>query len=202
MGKAQMNPRTCIVTRQEMSPEEMIRFVCGPDNQVVPDIKQCLPGRGVWVTAKKKRIEEAVKRQLFRQGFKSQITANDDLADFTAALLYKDVLGSLSLAKKAGQAVISKTKVEAEIRKCHVSALIHAKDASENGVAKINALATAILEQENKAMVISYMFSGEELDKALGGTNIAHVALIAGGATTNLMTKLEKLEKFWSEPGK
>ena len=43
--------RTCIVTRRKASPDDMIRFVVGPDATVVPDIRHKLPGRGVWVTA-------------------------------------------------------------------------------------------------------------------------------------------------------
>ena len=41
--------RTCIVTRERRAPEELIRFVLGPENAVVPDLKRKLPGRGVWV---------------------------------------------------------------------------------------------------------------------------------------------------------
>jgi len=44
-----VNDRTCIVTREAGSPETLIRFVAGPDGQVVPDLKRRLPGRGCWV---------------------------------------------------------------------------------------------------------------------------------------------------------
>ena len=44
--------RTCIVTRVERPPEEMIRFVLAPHGTVTPDLKRKLPGRGVWITAK------------------------------------------------------------------------------------------------------------------------------------------------------
>ena len=43
--------RTCIVTRTKGAPQDMIRFVLGPGDVVVPDIRRKLPGRGVWVTA-------------------------------------------------------------------------------------------------------------------------------------------------------
>ena len=45
-----MNDRTCIVTRQTLEPDLLLRFVAGPDGSVVPDIKRRLPGRGCWVT--------------------------------------------------------------------------------------------------------------------------------------------------------
>ena len=197
-----MNPRTCIVTRRELLPEEMIRFVCGPNEQIVPDIKQCLPGRGVWVTANKEKIEEAEKRQVFRHGFKSKSVTAEGLADLTGKLLYDDALAALSITKKAGLAVTGKSKVIEQIRKGRVALVIHATDAVADGAEKIDTLVAAIPREEDIEILIRRAFSGGELDKALGGSNITHLALLSGGATENLIVKLEKLEKFWSEPGK
>ncbi len=42
--------RTCIVTREAKPASELMRFVLGPENQVVPDLRNRLPGRGAWVT--------------------------------------------------------------------------------------------------------------------------------------------------------
>ncbi len=41
-----MNDRTCIVTRESGSADDLIRFVAGPDGSVVPDLKRTLPGGG------------------------------------------------------------------------------------------------------------------------------------------------------------
>ncbi len=43
--------RTCIVNRRSGSPDGLVRFVVGPEGDVVPDVKARLPGRGAWVTA-------------------------------------------------------------------------------------------------------------------------------------------------------
>ena len=45
--------RTCIVTGDEAAPERMIRFVVGPDGDVVPDLARRLPGRGMWLRAER-----------------------------------------------------------------------------------------------------------------------------------------------------
>ena len=60
-----MNDRTCIVTRDNHDPDDMIRFVAGPDNRVVPDLKRTLPGRGVWVGARYQLVEQAAVKNLF-----------------------------------------------------------------------------------------------------------------------------------------
>ena len=43
---AEVNDRSCIVSRERMDPEQLIRFVRGPEGDVVPDLKRRLPGRG------------------------------------------------------------------------------------------------------------------------------------------------------------
>jgi predicted RNA-binding protein YlxR (DUF448 family) len=40
-----------VVTRESLPKERMIRFVLGPDRQVVPDLAAKLPGRGMWLSA-------------------------------------------------------------------------------------------------------------------------------------------------------
>ena len=52
--------RLCAVTRQEMDPANLIRFVCSPEDEMVPDLGRRLPGRGVWVAATRGAVAEAV----------------------------------------------------------------------------------------------------------------------------------------------
>ena len=59
---------------------ELIRFVVGPAGEVVPDVKRKLPGRGLWITASRAAVEEAVKRNVFARGFKRQVRVAPDLA--------------------------------------------------------------------------------------------------------------------------
>jgi len=43
--------RRCIVTGEVQPKAGLIRFVAGPDGEVVPDLAEKLPGRGFWVVA-------------------------------------------------------------------------------------------------------------------------------------------------------
>ena len=53
-GAPRPAPSGCASSRATVKPiDEMIRFVVGPDRAVVPDLKRKLPGRGVWVTARR-----------------------------------------------------------------------------------------------------------------------------------------------------
>src|SRR5690606_38506391 len=105
--------RTCVVTREQRPPEDLIRFVPGPDGQIVPDVGRRLPGRGVWVTAERGAVAEAVKRKAFSKGLKRQVTAAADLPDLVERLLMKRATDALSLANKAGLVTTGFTRVEA-----------------------------------------------------------------------------------------
>src|SRR3954451_22947284 len=72
--------RLCALTREVKPLDELIRFVVAPDGAVVPDIKRRLPGRGVWITARRGTIDEAVKRNVFARSLKREVCATGTLS--------------------------------------------------------------------------------------------------------------------------
>src|ERR1017187_8474752 len=72
--------RMCAVTRQVRPIDELIRFVVAPSGQVIPDLKRKLPGRGLWVSASRAAVAEAVRRHQFSKGFKREVRASATLA--------------------------------------------------------------------------------------------------------------------------
>ena len=97
--------RFCALTRVAKPVDDMIRFVVGPDGSAVPDVKRKLPGRGIWITANRGALEEAVKRKLFARGFKREVRVAADFAEQTERLLHRAALDALAIAGKAGQIV-------------------------------------------------------------------------------------------------
>ena len=51
--------RRCIVTGEVQGKHGLIKFVVGPDGQLVADVFGKLPGRGLWVSADRATIEKA-----------------------------------------------------------------------------------------------------------------------------------------------
>ena len=185
-----MNPRTCIVTRQERTAEEMIRFVLDPENRVVPDIRRKLPGRGVWVTANHDLVVKAARRGGFARGFKNEAKADDDLADRVGDLLDQAALDALSMAKKAGLVTVGHDKIAGALKKGTVSLLLHASDAASGSRKKLGAIAQSVTRSGGEAVEIYQPWPGEVLDRALGMEKVVHVALMHGGATENFRTKM------------
>jgi len=97
-----MNERTCIVRRKSAEPDELIRFVAGPDSSVVPDLKRNLPGRGCWVTADRKHVELAVARKLFARALKAEVTVSPQLAETVDALMAKLSKPQLEIFREGG----------------------------------------------------------------------------------------------------
>src|SRR5882672_6518751 len=108
--------RTCLVTSEELPKDELVRFVIGPDNSVVPDLAQNLPGRGLWVKAAREPIATAARKNLFSKAAKASVRADANLADLVETLLRKRCFDFMGLARGAGLAVLGQNQVEASLR--------------------------------------------------------------------------------------
>jgi uncharacterized protein len=191
-----MNDRTCIVTRESGPAEGLIRFVAAPDGSVVPDLKRQLPGRGCWVTATRVRVDEAVKKQIFKRALKDDVTASPELGAMVDGLLMKRALGSLSLSRKAGQLTTGSAKVDAAIRSGEATLVLHAIDAAADGVRKLTQARKAVASGGGPVIPSHALFTTAQMDLALGGVNVIHAAALAGSAGENLKKHLAALTQF------
>jgi predicted RNA-binding protein YlxR (DUF448 family) len=194
--KGAATERFCVVEREVRPVEQLIRFVVGPDGAVVPDIKRNLPGRGLWVTATHQAVDQAVRRKLFAKGFKRDVRTDAGLAQTVERLLERAALDALSIAGKAGEVVTGFAKVEAAIGRGGLLGLLHASDGSTEGLRKVEALLRRNEEPEFQEIPIIRAFSGEQLDLALGRSNVIHAALLAGPASQGFLTRCQRSLRF------
>ena len=194
MDAEEMNPRTCIVTRQSGEAADLIRFVAAPDGSIVADLARKLPGRGVWVKARREIVETAVRKNLFSRGLKRETTAAPDLAADIDRLLENAAISALSLARKAGLVVTGFSKVDAAVRQGKALVLLHATDAAQDGVRKLSQAVHASVA----APLIRTMLASIQMDLALGGNNVIHAAALKGGASDALLRQIDRLERYRS----
>src|SRR6266700_7655656 len=95
--------RMCAVTREVKAVGELIRFVVSPEGEVIPDLKRRLPGRGLWISASRQVVAEAVRRHQFGKGFRRDVRVAPTLAADTEALLARGAVEALAMAAKAGR---------------------------------------------------------------------------------------------------
>jgi len=186
--------RMCAVTREIRPLSELIRFVVGPDGAAVPDVKTKLPGRGLWITASREALGEAIKRKVFSRGFKREVRLPADLAERTERLLERAVLDALAMAGKAGSVAAGFAKTEAALEHEVVIAVLHAAGASADGVRKLQARANRHRSGVPPAEI--GFLTTAQLDLALNRPNVVHAALLAGPASETFLARCRRLERF------
>jgi predicted RNA-binding protein YlxR (DUF448 family) len=202
--------RMCAVTRQVQPIDELIRFVVSPQGEVMADLKRKLPGRGLWVTASQQVVAEAVKRHQFSKGFKRDVRVAPTLVADTETLLVRGVIEALAMAAKAGQVVAGFSKVEGAIEgaraqrraQTSIHALIHASDGAADGIRKLDAIVRQNTGQNTENGDESHPFpvvtalTSEQLDLALGRSNVIHAALLAGPASKTFLSRSHILVRY------
>jgi predicted RNA-binding protein YlxR (DUF448 family) len=194
--------RMCAVSREQKPVDELIRFVVSPAGEVVADVKRKLPGRGLWVSASRQVVAEAVRRHQFSKGFKRDVRAAPTLPTDTENLLVRSAVEALAMAAKAGQVVSGFAKVEGALSarqsRAGVQALIHAADGASDGIRKLDALArqNAGNGAGTAEFPIITALTSAELDLALGRSNVIHAALLAGPANKTFLSRSQILVRY------
>lgn len=177
--------RSCIVTRESGPKSGLVRFVVGPDGQVVPDVLEKLPGRGIWVTATREAIDEAIKKGLFSRAAKTKADASPELTDQIEAILARRVVDMLSMGRKAGRAIAGLEKVKGWLMDDKAVILLQASDGSERGK-------TALRPPDGPETLISCLTSSE-LGMAFGRDTVIHAAMTKDGITNRVFYDATRL---------
>ena len=190
--KARDEPeRRCIVTGETGPKQGLVRFVVGPGDVVVPDVLGKLPGRGMWVTARRSMLEKAGKGQ-FSRSAKAPVTVPEDLVAQVEAGLLKRVLDGVSMARKAGLAVAGFEKVKDWLAKGEAKVLLQASDGSGRGKDK--------LWTPTGGRFFGCL-TASELGLAFGRERVIHAALAAGGLTTKVVEDAARLSGVREDGG-
>jgi uncharacterized protein len=190
--------RMCAVSREQRPVDELIRFVLSPEGEVVPDLKRKLPGRGLWISASRSRVAEAVRRNQFSRGFKRDVRAAQTLASDTENLLVRSAVEALAMAAKAGQVVAGFAKVEEALAGSQAKALIHASDGAADGIRKLDVIVRQRAENHGESPVFPVVtaLTSAQLDLALGRANVIHAALLAGPAGKTFLSRSQILVRY------
>ena len=180
--------RRCLATGAVRPKAELVRFVVGPDGKVVPDVAGKLPGRGLWLTARRDIVAAAVTKRLFARAARQPVTVDDDLAERVGALLAARCCDQIGLARRAGRAVIGFAKVEAALAAGKAAVLVAAADGAADGRSKLRALAPGLPLVE--------LFTAAELGAAFGREYIVHAALAPGRIAQAFVADATRLAGF------
>lgn len=187
--------RRCIASGESVAVEGLLRFVVGPDDTLVPDLAQRLPGRGIWVTADRVSVDRAVARKLFQRAARRPVTVAPDLADRVEALLLRRCRDLLSLARRAGEAVVGLEKVRAAAERGidgrgrrMPALLLLARDAGADGQRRLAGL--------RGTLPVVRCLDAADLAAAFGREHVVHAAVAEGGLARSLLDEATRLAGF------
>ncbi len=172
--------RRCIVSRARLPKEQMIRFVVGPDRQVVPDLAARLPGRGLWLSAQGDVIETARIRSVFAKAARGPVTVPPDLPSVLQSSLELRIGEFLGLARRAGQAVCGFQKAREWLVAGRAGLVVEASDGSVDERARF-------LGRHADAIPVIAPLDGARLGAVFGRDHVVHV-VIARGRLAELIT--------------
>ncbi len=175
--------RRCLASGKMKPRAEMIRFVIGPDNAVVPDLSENLPGHGLWVSATPEAICLASKKNLFAKAAKTTAHPAASLTEDVARLLHKRCLEFLGLAKGAGIAVLGEAQTEAALRANKLALYLHAPDA------------TRVLDNRN-SIAECETFSRDAMGAAFGYDQIVYAGIAPHRLTEKLKLEIKRLQSM------
>ncbi len=170
--------RRCIATGEVQPKRGLIRFGVSPDGQIVPDVLEKLPGRGIWVAAERDALTTAVEKKLFARAAKQSVTVPETLVEDVEALLAKRLIDGISMARKAGKAVAGYEKVKDWLGRDEARILFQATDGSERGKSK--------LHPPGGRGSFFEVLTASELGLSFGRERVIHAALGFGGLTERI----------------
>lgn len=177
--------RRCAVTREQAPKERLVRFVVSPEGGIVPDLANRLPGRGIWLSARRDVLDSPRVRGAFARAARGTVTAPPDLAAFVEAGLRRRVAELLGLARRAGQAVCGFQKAREWIEARRAGLVVQAADGSEAERARL-------LSGAGGLPVVTPL-DGEALGAVFGRDWVVHVAVAPGRLAGLLLVEAGRL---------
>jgi predicted RNA-binding protein YlxR (DUF448 family) len=185
--------RRCIVTGEVQPKGGLVRFVVGMAGEIVPDVAGRLPGKGMYVAASAEAVGTAARKGLFARAARQPVTVPAGLAGDVEAQIARRLIETLSLARKAGQAVSGLEKVKEWLVAGTAAVLVQASDGSLRERAR--------LRPPGGAETRIDCLTGQELGLAFGRERAIHGALAAGGLAKRALEEAARLAGFRIEAG-
>jgi len=175
--------RRCIMTREVLPKERMIRFVLGPAREVVPDLAGKLPGRGMWLSARGDVLEGAISRGAFMRAARGPVTLPPDLRARIEDGLRARIRDLLGLARRAGQAVSGWQAGREWLQAGRAGLIVQASDGSPAERARFG----------GRGLPAVRPLSAAELGMVFGRDHAVHVVVAPGRLAEAIRVEAERL---------
>jgi len=172
------------VTREHAKPDTMLRFVLSPDRVLVFDAAARLPGRGMWLSARRDVLETARTRGVFSRAARSQVQAPPDLLESVLGTLSRRKVETLGLLRRSGQVVSGFAKAREWIVAGRAAAVVQAGDGSADERSRLLSGA--------RSLPVVEVATATELGAVFGRDHVVHVAVLPGALAQRLLSDNER----------
>ncbi len=177
--------RRCVVTRERDYRNRMLRFVVGPERQIVPDLHAKLPGRGIWLSARRDVVVTACSKGAFARAARGQVIVPANLLEVVQGGLTRRVTELLGLTRRAGQAVCGFQKAREWLQIRRAGLVIQASDGSPDERARfLSGVRDVPVASPLPAMALGAVF---------GRDHVVHVAIAHGRLAEALSIETTRL---------
>jgi predicted RNA-binding protein YlxR (DUF448 family) len=172
------------VSRESFARETMLRFVVGPERQLVFDAGATLPGRGLWLSASADVLDMSVKRGVFARAAKAQVLVPPDLRGLVEVALRRRILDLVGLARRSGNAIAGFEKAREWLASGKAGFVMQAVDGSPDERARFVG---------GRDIPVGVILTSGELGRIFGREQAVHVAIAPGGLATKMQNEVLRL---------
>jgi len=164
--------RRCIVSGAIRPRSLLVRFVLSADGTIAVDVEGRLPGRGLWVAARREAVDQALARRLFAKAARRPAQAGRDLGEQAERLLARRCIDWLDRARRADQAAAGIEAARAWLAEGRADFVLTGAEVTADARRELGDLV------DEMALIDS--LSAEELGAAFGHGQVLVVAVSAG----------------------
>ena len=173
------------MTRERGDRARMLRFVVGPGRQIVPDLMAKLPGRGIWLSARRDVLESARMKNAFARAARAPVVVPPDLVDLVETGLMRRVSDLIGLARRAGQANYGFERSREWLQKDRAGIVIQANDGSADERARFLS--------GRRQVAVAAPLSAAALGAVFGRDHVVHVVVAPGRLAEALKLETDRL---------
>ena len=168
--------------------DDFIKICLSPDNKLIPDLRDNLPGKSVWLPANKTLIVDILRKEDLKPYFGVSKIFSPDLVSIIEMILRKRILSSIFMTKKSGALVIGLDAIKTQLiqkRHCLIIVARGAKSLADKSffVSKNISVFESLLEQK-------------DLEKSTGKINVKYVGIFSKNFKKTIQVDLNKLKGF------
>ncbi len=189
--------RRCLATGDTLPKSSLIRFVVAPGGAAVPDLAERLPGRGLWISARRDVIEAACRGNKFARAARRPVSVDPDLPAAIERQLLTRCMDAIRLARRAGDAVFGFDRVRTWLGRrpaTEAAILLLGADSDADGANKLGGA-------RDGPMRVMSCLTGAELGACFGKERVVFAAVAEGGIAARLAKDMARLADMRLRPG-